>query len=227
MKNYALFVSLFISILLTGSESLAQAPAVRTDFIKCNLIDQNINRNFLNDKLLLNFLQTRFDHLSDYRGGCIVDEPSQRRGISADGEPLASAANDGNVIESTNEFKLWTSAVEHFENYNFKEASKLFYQITELQPENERAKFYHAMSQLYMGQYGPAAHKLSKLNKLVSLKNAASDVEFRDDIKFYFAWSALKVCDEPRMALILFNQLNYEGGKYQYVAKEMINLLRQ
>lgn len=180
------------------------------------------------DLLIGTFIQTKFAFAPEYLPAgqgkhSANDVPgfNTKGPMASEGDPF-DAANENTLLKQ----RLWNDAIRQFEAYNFEDARKLFYRIWELNPADDYAKFYLALTQLYLGHYGPAANKLSVLNKKVSLENNPDQQLFKDEIKFYFAWSALKVSDSPKMALTLFTQLNYEGGKYQEVSKEMINLLR-
>lgn len=227
MKNL-IYSFLVAFCCLFSLDIAAQASRMEYPLIKC--LENTPTNSFkpLKDLLLSSFVQTKFEHLNSVMQNSSSTKSVLKKGFSVDGEPLKVHANATvlNELATIDNGNLWTQALDKFESYEFEQAKKLFYQYCELNPADEKAKFYFALSQLYLGQYGSAANKLSVLNKSVSLKNDPSEQMFKDEIKFYFAWSALKVCDSPRMAIVLFNQLNYEGGKYQNIAKEMINLLR-
>ncbi|MBK9108378.1 MAG: hypothetical protein IPM92_08390 [Saprospiraceae bacterium] len=225
MKNF--IYSILVSFCcLIAHDILAQTFQNDHSLIKCLETKSGHSINPVKDILITSLIQTNFEHLNSQKDLGVITNNEPKKGISVDGEPVhvnAKLSAIKGILVSEN---LWIQALEKFESYEFEQAKRLFLQYCELNPTDEKAKFYFALSQLYLGQYGPAANKLSVLNKSVSLKNDPSKQMFKDEIKFYFAWSTLKVCDSPRMAIVLFNQLNYEGGKYQSIANEMINLLR-
>ncbi|MBK9722354.1 MAG: hypothetical protein IPO78_12175 [Saprospiraceae bacterium] len=108
--------------------------------------------------------------------------------------------------------------LDHYEKKEFIEAVRILEAYTMHYPEDHAARFYLALSQMHLSQFDAAKLHFVKLNEIQNL-------EFSDEVKWYYILCLLKSDKSPAQAKILLEQLKTGNGKYAQPAKEGIKLL--
>lgn len=231
MKTFNLLLVLFIWAVLRTSYSFAQELQVNKSLAYIDpesiLKHKGIDLIWMNSSkpMKLSYLNLSNDRYDN----CKIDFANLRELNSTDN--IMSIDNPDEILFNSKlqitqeDCTILNKGLESFENWKFDESQKILLKYVEGNPEDAMARYYLAVSQINIGLYGPAAYNFSLLNKNLSIMSGGAHSKLLDEIKLYFAICELKISDDKKIAKTLFNQLNYEGGKYQYIAKGMMNLL--
>ncbi|MEO6693008.1 MAG: hypothetical protein ABIO44_11755 [Saprospiraceae bacterium] len=226
MKKIILNSNIVLFFTLFGFASTAQDSFTSSPYASVLPIHYAANSEPETD-LLKNFMRTQFPYLKNgYYAFC----KSKANAVSG----TTVACSNLNFNSGTNHSELENNSTNRdqllngiacFENWDFDASQKLFYNYSVMHPNDDIARYYLGLSQLYRGYYGAAAHNFSLLNKRIATATNEVVPEFKDDVKFYFGISTLMIQDGKLISKSLFKQLDYEGGKYQLIIKGLIDLL--
>lgn len=222
MKKIILF-SIIACTQINASNVSAQETSSKQSFAY-NDPAKNASLKEPETSILNSFIKIRFSYLPIIQTYCSDNIIQANETLSVQFVNQNTLGQSGSTI-SKEDCELFQNGVNAFTQWKFDEAQKIFALFIIGHPEDDVARFYLGLAQLYRGYYSASVKNLSLLNKRVSLASKGTNSEFLDDIKLYFAICALKLSDGKQISKTLFRQLNYDGCKYQAVSKGMIDLL--
>lgn len=222
MKKVILF-SIIACTQINASNVSAQETSSKKSFTY-NDPAKNASLKEPETNILNSFIKIRFAYLPIIQTYCSDNIIQANETLSGQFVNQNTLGQSGSTI-SKEDCELFQNGVNAFTQWKFEEAQKIFAQFIIGHPEDDVARFYLGLAQLYRGYYSASVKNLSLLNKRVSLASKGTNSEFLDDIKLYFAICALKLSYGKQISKTLFKQLNYDGCKYQAVSKGMIDLL--
>lgn len=104
------------------------------------------------------------------------------------------------------ESELIVKAMENYEEKDFETAARIFEKVPRLQNKNQKVFYYHALSELFAGNYSEATEKLQPLVR-------EGDFVFRSDAMYYLAMAYARQGDEAKARSVI-SSLKEEDPDY-------------